>query len=55
MKSMTGFGRATAALGAGTLTIQVNSVNRRRAASTWLCEATLVITRETERSMSIAG
>jgi uncharacterized protein (TIGR00255 family) len=29
MKSMTGFGRATAALGAGTLTIQVNSVNRR--------------------------
>jgi uncharacterized protein (TIGR00255 family) len=29
MKSMTGFGRATTALGAGTLTVQVNSVNRR--------------------------
>ncbi len=29
MKSMTGFGRATAALGASTLTVQVNSVNRK--------------------------
>ena len=29
MKSMTGFGRATAALGACTLTVQVNSVNRK--------------------------
>ena len=29
MKSMTGYGRATAALGKATLTIQVNSVNRK--------------------------
>lgn len=29
MKSMTGYGRATAALGAQTLTVQVNSVNRK--------------------------
>lgn len=29
MKSMTGFGRATAALGTSTLTVQVNSVNRK--------------------------
>jgi len=29
MKSMTGYGRATAALGAHTLTVQVNSVNRK--------------------------
>ena len=29
MKSMTGYGRATAALGGGTLTVQVSSVNRR--------------------------
>jgi len=29
MKSMTGFGRATAALGTYTLTVQVNSVNRK--------------------------
>ena len=29
MKSMTGFGRATAALGNYTLTVQVNSVNRK--------------------------
>jgi len=29
MKSMTGFGRATAALGPHTLTVQVNSVNRK--------------------------
>ena len=29
MNSMTGYGRATAALGAQTLTVQVNSVNRR--------------------------
>ena len=29
MKSMTGYGRATASLGDSTLTIQVNSVNRK--------------------------
>jgi len=29
MKSMTGYGRATAAMGGGTLTVQVSSVNRR--------------------------
>ena len=29
MNSMTGYGRATAALGELTLTVQVNSVNRR--------------------------
>lgn len=29
MKSMTGYGRATAVLGASTLTVQVNSVNRK--------------------------
>ena len=29
MKSMTGYGRATAALGADTLTVQVSSVNRK--------------------------
>ena len=29
MKSMTGYGRATAALGSRTLTVQVSSVNRK--------------------------
>ncbi|HEY8932257.1 MAG TPA: YicC/YloC family endoribonuclease [Rariglobus sp.] len=49
MKSMTGYGRATAALGTHTLTVQVSSVNRKT------LDLTVKLPREWERLETLVG